>query len=595
MSLYTGQTYTIEWYDIADCTLQLSRDNGSIWESLSANIITDLSEGVNPTGYCSYDWVVDSPGTNVVSLIKFIDNSDASELIGDPFEIIFVMSGDVKAKSNVYSNMNQVNVVVGDVKAKSNINSESNQVNIINGDIKAKSNVYSTYNEINVVSGDIKSKSNIYSGTNQTFLINGDIKSKSNINGDINQVNIISGDIKSKSNINGDVNQVNIISGDIKSKSNINGDVTIIEVGTVIVNGAISSKSNISSNINQTFLINGDIKSKSNINGDVNQINIISDDIKSKSNINSESNQFNIISGDIKSKSNISSIIDSINYISGDIKSKLNITSDLNQTFNIVGEVIGKSKITSTSGRDYSIVGSIISKANISHTLTEKSENLNYLTYSPTSNNWFNFGSNNYNNDRKLLQSMQTEIYNRFGLDFEYYVTSYDKKYNAFFGEDINRRYVKNFEFKGFTRLQKEERFFSKFGIENLNNMSVWISKKHFRYVAGTINTIEVVPKIGDIVKMKFNNVYYEIVEVPKQNGNEYLQSNQFTWEIVLSKYKDEMIDTSEVPDSSISAVSNTGLDDIFDIKNDIDVKKDDVIYVPKTTEKPNNDPWSQW
>lgn len=82
-----GQKYTFEWYDIADCTIRLSRDGRDNWTTIQANVITDLSEDVNPTGKCEYEWTITGPAS-ADCYIKFIDNSDTSELIGDQFKIV---------------------------------------------------------------------------------------------------------------------------------------------------------------------------------------------------------------------------------------------------------------------------------------------------------------------------------------------------------------------------------------------------------------------------------------------------------------------------------------------------------------------------
>lgn len=82
-----GKKYLFEWFDISDCTLQISRDNGVTWNTIISNVITDLSEEINPSGYCSYSWDIVGPAS-IQCYIKFIDNSDSTELIGEQFSII---------------------------------------------------------------------------------------------------------------------------------------------------------------------------------------------------------------------------------------------------------------------------------------------------------------------------------------------------------------------------------------------------------------------------------------------------------------------------------------------------------------------------
>ena len=81
-----GNNYTFRWYDIADCTIELSRNGGVDWETIQDNVITDLAEAVNPTGECDYEWTITGPASNDC-YIRLTDNSDASTLTGDQFSI----------------------------------------------------------------------------------------------------------------------------------------------------------------------------------------------------------------------------------------------------------------------------------------------------------------------------------------------------------------------------------------------------------------------------------------------------------------------------------------------------------------------------
>ena len=66
-------------------------------------------------------------------------------------------------------------------------------------------------------------------------------------------------------------------------------------------------------------------------------------------------------------------------------------------------------------------------------------------------NNWLHKGQSSYDGDRDLLDHLNSEFVNLSGMVGEYYVTSYDKKYDSIFGEDNDRRYVRKFDFMFFT------------------------------------------------------------------------------------------------------------------------------------------------
>jgi len=134
----------------------------------------------------------------------------------------------------------------------------------------------------------------------------------------------------------------------------------------------------------------------------------------------------------------------------------------------------------------------------------------------------------------------------------------------------------------------------SKFGIEGTDEIVVWVSKRHFN---GASMSPELEPyerpQIGDVIKSDYSNYFYEITEVAEDTG-QYFQSNQFIWELHVRPMKDEGITTA--PALSASDISIiTSLDDIFNIDNTVDVEKEDVVYKPKPTEKPNNDPFGNW
>jgi len=219
----------------------------------------------------------------------------------------------------------------------------------------------------------------------------------------------------------------------------------------------------------------------------------------------------------------------------------------------------------------------------------------NFDDFSREKNPFFNFRGSSYDMERKYFSSVITEAINKFGVCLQFYETSYDVKYNPIFGEDSNRRFVRYFDFMGYYMLPKEEKLFTKFGITGLDNFSIVVSKKHFKFVSTNPTTgLEYIPKIGDILRSKYSNHFYEIVEVVEE-VNVILQSKQHVWEFVVRVYKDENISlTGETSATELSASTNK-LNDIFNIKNEIDIRKENIIYKPTPTEKPSQDPWKAY
>ena len=207
----------------------------------------------------------------------------------------------------------------------------------------------------------------------------------------------------------------------------------------------------------------------------------------------------------------------------------------------------------------------------------------------------------NYNNERELFDLMVTEAYNKHGVCMDFYVTSYDKSYDKIWGEDNNRRYERRFQIMTFYNLPREEKLWSKFGIEGMDSFSVYVSKRHF-WEASQFNDIQTnpkafapyIPKAGDYIIAKYNKYIYEIVEV-KDEIMMNLMSKQHVWEFLVKPFKDEKIATT--PNTSAAPIADftNKKTDKFDIKQTIDDKKTSVNYQPKPTECAPRDPFTGW
>lgn len=215
----------------------------------------------------------------------------------------------------------------------------------------------------------------------------------------------------------------------------------------------------------------------------------------------------------------------------------------------------------------------------------------NYLEYPSKPDGWMNFCKNDYSRDQELVEYLQEEVYDKFGVEIIFYETSYNKKYDRIFGEDNNRHILNYWYVKSFFPLPKEEKTWSKFGIEGMNIFSMFVSKYAFKD-----RTNNYIPQIGDIVQTVFDNKIYEITEV-KEETPTFFQSKRYTWEFVVRPFKIEQ-EISVIPSLSASPIAKYfKIDDIFDIRTDVDIEidKDKIKYVPKPTEKPQNNPFGNW
>jgi len=215
-----------------------------------------------------------------------------------------------------------------------------------------------------------------------------------------------------------------------------------------------------------------------------------------------------------------------------------------------------------------------------------------YEDYSALPNQWFTKCSTNYDKERELMQVLQMEVYNTYGVPCYYYKMKYDiSASDKIWGENNSRTFSEYWsDVQVYYKLPRENKQWNKFGIEGLNNFSMYLSKAHFDYITSG----EWIPKQGDLIQAEFNSNLYEIVEVKEESGM-YFLDKRYTWELIVKPFKDEFVAmTGDVSASPLSAFANKPTD-IFDITNPIDVEKEKYIYKPPASEKGSNDPFGQW
>jgi hypothetical protein len=213
------------------------------------------------------------------------------------------------------------------------------------------------------------------------------------------------------------------------------------------------------------------------------------------------------------------------------------------------------------------------------------------------SENRFNHESG-YQNEKLLFDLHLTELYNQHGVPMDFYITTYDTQYDLIFGEDNNRRFVRKFEVSPWYTLPREDRLWNRFGIEGIDEIVMYVSKRAFKcnsMRAMGPGAVEYIPRVGDILVAKYNKYIYEVVNVRDESAL-YLQSKQHVWELNVKPYKDAHIMTAGTALSAdfIADYSNKTTD-LFDIKNEIDTAKEPILYQPKPCEKPKNDPFGGW
>tara|TARA_Y100000310_G_C20704329_1_gene833667 strand:- start:33779 stop:34708 length:930 start_codon:yes stop_codon:yes gene_type:complete len=226
----------------------------------------------------------------------------------------------------------------------------------------------------------------------------------------------------------------------------------------------------------------------------------------------------------------------------------------------------------------------------------EIDDSTDYTDYPALPNGWFTKCSPAYDNEREFYKMTQMEAYNTFGVPCLYYKMEYVfSASDKIWGEKNDRVFSEYwYDVQTSFKLPRENKQWSKFGISDLNNFTMYMSKEHFKCVTSASGENGWIPQQGDLIQTEYNSNIYEITEVKEEAGM-YFLDKRYTWELIVTPFKDEFVSiTGNVSASPLSAYADKP-DDIFDVRNPVDVEKEDIIYKPPAQEKPNNDPWANW
>ncbi len=132
------------------------------------------------------------------------------------------------------------------------------------------------------------------------------------------------------------------------------------------------------------------------------------------------------------------------------------------------------------------------------------------------------------------------------------------------------------------------------FAKEGLDTIKVHTSKRHFDAATKPKGSRSYdFPKIGDVIRMIYNNYFYEITDIVDTNVS-LLGSYQYSWEFTVKELKlDDVTVDESLEDTEIANI--TDIDDIFDIAKDVEEEIEDIEYTPKPTEKSADDPFGVW
>lgn len=201
--------------------------------------------------------------------------------------------------------------------------------------------------------------------------------------------------------------------------------------------------------------------------------------------------------------------------------------------------------------------------------------------------------SSYYDGLRETYQLLTDDYILKFGVPTQYYYVSYNEDYDRIWGEDNNRYVLKVWDnVMCWYKMQRDNQFWNKFGKDNQIKFTMYIPKKHFESV-----TDGYIPQAGDLFIENSTGRIMEILD-RTEGGDDasWLQSKRYLWEIDVVVYNrvERLGFADETKNSLLAKLINTNVDR-YDVTNDIDNKKESVLYDPKPNEKAQQNPWSTW
>lgn len=173
---------------------------------------------------------------------------------------------------------------------------------------------------------------------------------------------------------------------------------------------------------------------------------------------------------------------------------------------------------------------------------------------------------NNYNDtpEQRLVEDLMIETIKINGVDCYYIPNINETARDLIYGEDPLKKFTAAYPLEMYVTnvdgYEGEREFFSKFGLEIRNNMSVIISKRSFaRWVPQNQYTR---PREGDLIYVPFLSQRGEIYEIKYVNYSEafYILGNKYPYfyklELEKFKYSQETIDVG-IPDVDNVVVQN--------------------------------------
>ena len=157
----------------------------------------------------------------------------------------FYISGDIQARVEISSTLNNAYNITGDIQTRVEISSALNDDYNIAGDIQARAEITSSLNNAYNIAGDIQARVSITSSLNNAYNISGDIEARAEISSALNNAYNIHGNIEARAEISSLDNLELPIAGDIQARAEITAGIVVNDV--FFIDGDIQARAEISS------------------------------------------------------------------------------------------------------------------------------------------------------------------------------------------------------------------------------------------------------------------------------------------------------------------------------------------------------------
>jgi hypothetical protein len=182
-----------------------------------------------------------------------------------------------------------------------------------------------------------------------------------------------------------------------------------------------------------------------------------------------------------------------------------------------------------------------------------------------------------YANEAAMMSSFTSEAYNMFGFEVDYYVKQISTKRDRLFGEDPLQNIVRRFRLSVYAeKIPNLQKKYQLQGMLYEELIEVQATIAHFNeasqydYDRTSIEYEMYKPKIGDLMYFKFNDKYYEIINVKAFGEGTAFLGTPITYTFTLRIWKNnhEDVDVMKQNDDDMPIEKFTSLAEAFDIEN---------------------------